>query len=310
MGRKNKKITILMPVYNGEQHLKQAIESVLGQTFVDFELLIIDDGSNDGSGKIINSYEDERIRLVKNKKNKGIIFSLNKGLALARGEYIARMDADDISLPERLSKQYRFMENNPGVALVGCWAKIIGEDGRPLNDKRLPSKHGEIKFNLLFRNPFIHSSIFFRKNLIKAMGGYDYNYKHAEDFALYSKLIKNNLKTVNLPEFLIKFRVHGGSIGQTTSTKSIQDKTAAKIMMENINNYFPTDSRVVEMIRGGEKINKIKNLLKTLSAHKKIFQVYATKENLNKRQIAEILPFYKERRKNIIRRYIKDKLFQ
>ena len=299
-----------MPVYNGEQHLKQAIESVLGQTFVDFELLIIDDGSNDGSGKIINSYEDERIRLVKNKKNKGIIFSLNKGLALARGEYIARMDADDISLPERLSKQYRFMENNPGVALVGCWAKIIGEDGRPLNDKRLPSKHGEIKFNLLFRNPFIHSSIFFRKNLIKAMGGYDYNYKHAEDFALYSKLIKNNLKTVNLPEFLIKFRVHGGSIGQTTSTKSIQDKTAAKIMMENINNYFPTDSRVVEMIRGGEKINKIKNLLKTLSAHKKIFQVYATKENLNKRQIAEILPFYKERRKNIIRRYIKDKLFQ
>jgi glycosyltransferase involved in cell wall biosynthesis len=113
------KVTVLMSVYNGEEHLREAIDSILNQTYKNFEFLIIDDGSTDGSVNIIRSYLDPRIRLIKNKKNIGITRSLNKGLKLARGEYIARMDDDDIAFPERLEKQVRFLNEHVNVGLVG-----------------------------------------------------------------------------------------------------------------------------------------------------------------------------------------------
>jgi glycosyltransferase involved in cell wall biosynthesis len=106
------KISILMPVYNGEKYLREAIDSILNQTFTDFEFLIVDDGSTDNSVEIINSYQNSRINLVKNDKNEGLVYTLNRGLSLAKGEYIARMDCDDISLPERLKKQIDFLDSN------------------------------------------------------------------------------------------------------------------------------------------------------------------------------------------------------
>ncbi len=123
----NPKVTVLMPVYNAEKYLKTAIESILKQTFSDFELLIINDGSTDGSEEIIRSFNDKRIRLFNNEQNLGIIKTLNKGLNLAKGEYIIRMDADDISLPDRLELQVKYMEENPGIGISGTQARIFGD---------------------------------------------------------------------------------------------------------------------------------------------------------------------------------------
>ena len=127
---KTPKITVLMPVYNGEKYLKESIESILKQTFRDFEFLIINDTSTDESEKIIRSFKDSRIKLIKNEKNIGLTKSLNKGLDLAKGEYMARMDADDISLPKRLEIQVAFMDKNPKIGVIGAWAKVIGESNK------------------------------------------------------------------------------------------------------------------------------------------------------------------------------------
>ena len=121
----NPKVTVLMPVYNGEKYLKEAITSILLQTFDDFEFLIINDGSSDASVDIIQSFRDPRIRLVHNDTNIGLIATLNKGLKLAHGKYVARMDQDDISLPRRLEKQTYFMDNNPDVGVCGTWIKLF-----------------------------------------------------------------------------------------------------------------------------------------------------------------------------------------
>ena len=208
------KITILMSVYNGEKYLREAMESILNQSFKDFEFLIINDGSTDKSEAIIKSYKDPRIRLVNNEKNEGLIFSLNKGLELARGNYIARMDYDDISSPERLKRQYNYLEKNPDIALIGSLSELIDKNGNKIGQRiKLPLDYYSIKFYLFANNPLMHSSVFFRKKIIKEVGGYDEKYKHAEDYELYSRIVKK-YRIINLPEILIKFRIHEESIGQ------------------------------------------------------------------------------------------------
>ena len=124
------RVTVLMPVYNAERFLREAIDSILGQSFKHFEFLIIDDGSTDASADIIASYRDSRIRFVRNRTNLGITPTLNKGIALASCELIARMDADDISHPQRLQKQFGYMKRNPECALLSSWARVISEDGK------------------------------------------------------------------------------------------------------------------------------------------------------------------------------------
>lgn len=161
---KKPKVTVLMPVYNGEKYLKEAIESILSQTFTDFEFLIINDGSTDGSVDIIESYDDERIRLVHNEKNIRLALSLNRGLELSRGEYIARMDCDDIALPERLEKQVSFMDKNPGVGMCGTWIKTIGEIEGDI--WKYPTDYDTIKCSLLFVSTFAHPSIMIRKSVV------------------------------------------------------------------------------------------------------------------------------------------------
>src|SRR5437868_2907435 len=124
-----------MTVYNSEEYLREAIESILGQTFTDFEFIIIDDGSTDRSADIVNSYSDTRIRFLSNSSNLGLVASLNEGIERARGEYIARMDCDDVSLPERLAKQVTFMDSRPELAASGTWAKEIDEEGNVIGNR-------------------------------------------------------------------------------------------------------------------------------------------------------------------------------
>lgn len=166
-------VTVLMSVFNGEKYLREAIDSILTQTFSDFEFLIINDASTDRSREIILSYLDPRIRLIDNEENIGLTRSLNKGIDLAKGKYIARMDADDVSMPERLEKQVRFMEENPDIAVLGSWAYGIDGTGRINAEFRTPICEEIIFKDLFFSNPLIHGSVMFDKKFVKNIGSYN-----------------------------------------------------------------------------------------------------------------------------------------
>jgi len=218
-----------MSVFNGEKYLREAIESILSQTFTDFEFLIIDDGSTDMSLKIIRSFSDLRIRLVVNNGNIGLTKSLNKGIMLAHCEYIARMDADDISLPLRLEKQVRYLNNNPEVVLLGSSAEIINDRDQYV---RTFIAISEPKFkDLLKVNQFIHGSIIFRKKIILDLGGYDELFKNGQDYALLLKVIKH-YRIQNTCEVLYKLRKHSESIG----VKKLEDSILYHILVIRLAN--------------------------------------------------------------------------
>ena len=198
------KVSILMPVFNGEKYLQEAIESILGQTFVDYEFLIIDDGSADQSFSIIKEFGDSRIKLERNGLNRGLVYSLNKGLDLASGEYIARMDCDDISLPERLAKQVAFMDCHPEVGVCGTWVESMdtGQIYRCLVD------HESIQAGLLQTNQMAHPSVMIRTSVIRQHRLY-YNpaFPYAEDYELWVRMAKLT-RLANLPEVLVRHRIH------------------------------------------------------------------------------------------------------
>ncbi|MCG3772759.1 MAG: putative glycosyltransferase EpsE [Nitrosomonadaceae bacterium] len=202
-------VSILMPVYNGERFLREAIDSVLRQTCRDFELLILNDGSTDASRTIVNSYTDSRIRLIDNEQNRGLPATLNRGLAEASSGLIARQDADDLSFPTRLAKQVEFLSHHPDVALVGTQARFIDERGYSNGSiLRRACSHDSIKWDLLFDNSFTHSSVMFRKEVIQGeFGGYDETFSRCEDYDLWSRVAMRH-RVANLRETLVSYRLH------------------------------------------------------------------------------------------------------
>lgn len=205
-------ISVVMPVYNAEKYLVEAIESILEQTYEKFEFLIINDGSTDSSSIIIDSYakKDSRITHVKN-QNQGISLSLNCGIALAKGEYIARMDADDISLAVRFEEQIKFMEKNQNVGVCGTWVDLIGEI-KAGEYKRHPTSDEELKVRLLFSVCFVHPSVIMRRELlVRTNNFYDPTYTSAQDYELWSRL-KDCTQFANIPKTLMKYRVLSDSV--------------------------------------------------------------------------------------------------
>lgn len=204
-------VTVLMPVHNGGTFLRDAIESMLRQSYTNFELLIIDDASTDGSDSVIRSFEDRRIRVVSNETNLRLIATLNKGLSLAKGKYVARMDADDISLPERIEKQVAFMEANPDIGICGSSVEFIGQEQRLM---KLPSDPGNIHARLLFKPPIIHPSVIINLSLLnKHSLRYSHEFLHAEDFGLWAEAAQF-FKIANLPEVLLKYRLSDQNISK------------------------------------------------------------------------------------------------
>ena len=226
-----KPITVLMPVYNAEKYLREAIESILNQTFQNFEFLIINDGSTDKSLEIIKEYKDNRIKIINNEKNLGIVKTLNKSIELASGKYIARIDADDLSLPERFEKQVEFLEKNPDVVLVGTAFNIIDGNNKIIQKKNPPTSHQEIKKSLIRVNPFCHSSIMFRKEICQQIGSYDENWQDVEDYELYFRIAKR-FKMANLDQILVSWRVSPSSICFTRT--NIQRKKVLKLQLNII----------------------------------------------------------------------------
>lgn len=276
------KITVLMPVYNGERYLKQAIKSILDQTFTDFEFLIINDGSTDKTVKIVKLFNDSRIRLINHRKNKGITRRLNEGLKKARGKYIARADADDIYHPKRLERQFVFLKKHK-LILVGTWALLINARGKVFSYDQRPNDFLFIKWGLLFGNCFIHSSVLFKKNVVLKLGGYDDRFSHVEDYELWSRLIRVARIGI-LEENLCYFRIHKTSICKTFSKKQIIN--TSKVSQKNIEHLLGKKIGfkgcfLLKNLKMGKKLKKSTDIDKTFlllwNIYQKFIKTYSPK---------------------------------
>ena len=207
---KTPSITVLMPIHNGASFLKEAMESILRQTLGDFEYLIVDDASTDHSVEIIRSLKDPRIRLIHSPERLKLSGALNLGLDHARGDYVARMDADDISHPRRLEIQTRFLEQNPEIGLCGTWIRYFGGTSHAVLKK--PLTHEAIRAFTLLDTPFAHPTVMMRRDLIEHHHlRFDGRYFPTEDFELWTRAL-GHFKAANLPEILLNYRIHGQSL--------------------------------------------------------------------------------------------------
>lgn len=212
-------VSVLLPVYNAQRYLKAAIDSILNQTFSDFELLIIDDGSTDLSAEIIHSIQDPRIRYLKNATNQKLIRTLNIGLKEAKGAFIARMDSDDISFPQRLERQLQFFKREPATMVNGTYAIRIDERDR--HGALLKRPVGEaLESSIWFPTPLIHPTVMMRRELIDQGFLYDEDCLHCEDYDFWIRIAKAGHKIENLPGPMIYYRVHSG--GVSTQNRELQ----------------------------------------------------------------------------------------
>ncbi len=234
-------ITVLMPVYNAERFLTDAINSILNQTFADFEFLIIDDCSTDNSVNIIKSYNDSRIRFYQNGQNLGISPTLNKGIDLATTELIARMDSDDISHPERLQKQYYFILANPDGALFSCLTRIVGQDNQFIRQDDFNSVF--YYYNLTFICWIYHSTVIFRKTAAQEVNMYSVPY--AEDFELFWQLSRK-YKIYNVPEVLLDYRITDQSLHQVLKKKEYE-KMEMELLLRNFRYYAGSDYTIPDI---------------------------------------------------------------
>ena len=208
---KKPKITVIMPVYNAEKYLRESIVSILEQTFYDFEFLIFNDGSTDKSLEVIQSFSDSRIKVLDNGQNYGLVYQLNQGLQLARGEYLARMDADDISDPTRFEKQVKLMDANPEIGLCGTWMDTIGPNGYAL---QFPDNDHDIRLASIADSSFGHPSVMIRSSVLRENNlWYQASLFPAEDYHFWLD-IGAHTKLANIPEFLVQYRLHEGQISK------------------------------------------------------------------------------------------------
>ena len=203
-----------MAVRDGERHLRESVESILGQTYRDLELLVVDDASTDASRAIVRSYGDPRVRVLVNEHNLGLTASLNRGLAVARGRYIARQDADDVSDRSRLERQVELLQRRPAITLVASHHRRIDDEGRHGGDRIVPTEPLDIRWRLLFLNAFTHSSVVFRRDVVRALGGYDDRFRYAQDYELWSRLARGHALAA-VPEVLVAYRRSSGSMTAT-----------------------------------------------------------------------------------------------
>lgn len=258
-------VSIVMAVYNGLPHLKKAIKSIQHQSFKNFEFIIVDDGSSDDSLAYISKIKDKRLVIIKNKKNLGLADSLNIGIAKAKGKYIARMDADDISLPVRLETQIKFLKANPKIDLCGSWARLINQNEKIVGAKRFPTEDSQIKKQLICRSSIIHPSMFAKSGFFKN-NKYKVDFDYAEDYELLMRT-KNKYQMANIPQYLLFFRVWDNR--RSRKFMNLMDKKDLAVKIE-------------EVKRNGVNLNLLFQIFK------KIVSTYLLPYNL-KIKLAQIL---------------------
>lgn len=211
----NKQITVLMPIYNAEKYVRESIESILNQTFTDFDILAIDDGSTDNSAEIIQSFSDERVIYLKNEQNLGIVKTLNRGLDLINSPYIIRMDSDDICLPTRFEHQLSFMNDHPEVVVCGTSTKVFKDSGETRN-QIVETSSKRIRTQLLFEAAIMHPTVIMRNEVIqKENYRYDSRHKSTEDLGMWQK-IAMKYEVANIPSIELEYRDNEFGITRTS----------------------------------------------------------------------------------------------
>ena len=265
--KKSPQITVLMPVYNVSLYVKEAIESILNQTYTDFELLIVNDGSKDSTRDEVLKIVDERIRFVENEKNQGLANTLNKGLELARGKYIARMDGDDISALDRLEKQFQFLESHPDIDICGAGYEFFGYKNYKV---MYPETNENIKIGLLFGCCMIIP--LFRREAIQKVGlCYEQEYFPAEDYRFWTECMLKGLKMYNIQEILFRYRMHSTQVSEvmtnqvqmTVRVRTHYFKSLFPAVDESLTNQFITEfvGGPIEKLSDFDRQSKIIDLL-------------------------------------------------
>jgi glycosyltransferase involved in cell wall biosynthesis len=286
------KVSVVMCVYNGELCLREAIDSILNQTFKDFEFIIVDDGSTDGTPGILEACakQERRIRLLRNASNLGLIPSLNNGLQVACGEYVARQDADDVSLPNRLVLQVQFLDKHPEIGVLGTWMTNVDETGRRVVWKT-PTSHAVIRWSLLFSTSMAHASVMMRRSLLDGDTTFRPEMLHAEDYDFWSRL-SEKAKLANLPECLYLRREHELRVSVRHQKK--QEETVKAVMYENIRKLLGQEpnATLVKNLRNafcGELLESGVELRAVVELIVKLYGAYTVQnrlETVHRREVA------------------------
>lgn len=246
MKKYSPKISVILPVFNGMPYLPSAINSILSQTYKNLEVIVINDGSTDDSLKYLKTLKDKRVKIITDKSNMGLAYSLNIGLKNAKGEYIARMDSDDISHKMRIKKQLVFLIENDQIDLCGSWVVVINEKNQKIGLKKTPLTHQKIVESLDWHSPIIHPTFFAKREFYRSLNGYRQTFDYAEDYDLLIRGEKNN-RYANIPEALLFFRMQKSRRSYTAISK--MSKADLKVKIENINLYGLTLVRGLALIK-------------------------------------------------------------
>jgi len=214
-------VSVLMAVRDGAPWVREAVESVLAQTAADLELIVIDDDSGDATQDLLGDFTDARLRVERLARREGLTRSLNRALALARAPLVARLDADDIALPERLARQRAFLEAQADVGLLGTGAREVDASGRELGVVRPPTDDAGIRRALIRSNPFVHSSVMARRTIVEQAGGYDETFPVAQDYDLWMR-VSRHARLANLPELLVIRRILPGRISEAREAERLR----------------------------------------------------------------------------------------
>ncbi len=257
------KISVILSVYNNEKYISLAIESIINQTFKDFEFIIINDGSTDNTQKIIQNYTKKDNRIIAyQQENSGLTVSLNKCLRIAKAKLIARQDADDYSDPRRLEKQYRFLNENRNITVCFTWHKVVDTNGKHITLFNFSANMNKIHRNINKRRTiYSHGSAMFRRKEILDLGGYDENHRTSQDYYLWKKLIDNNYIIGVLPRYLYNWRI---------DLRSVSIKNNNVILLKHLQNLYFRDQNRKEIFNNTQQLyyNKklsFKDVLKLLA---------------------------------------------
>ena len=259
------KVSVVMSVFNGERFLREAVDSILGQSFNDFEFIIVNDGSTDSTGELLSKYTtaDSRVVLVQNKQNIGLTRSLNKGLRLAQGEFIARQDADDVSMAARLATQVEYLDNHPKIGLAGVLGFAIDARNRVTNALSLPTQDAEIRWALLFGNAFVHSGVMFRRRLVSEAGYYNTNLRYAQDYDYWTRF-SEKCEVGNITQRLVCWRLTSRSV---TETHFLEQQACADLTsMRQIAKLLDGCNAANERVRAPERMRGVRLLARHMLA--------------------------------------------
>jgi glycosyltransferase involved in cell wall biosynthesis len=282
------RISVILPVYNGEKFIALSINSILNQTFKDFEFIIINDGSTDDTCNIIQSYRDSRVSIIDNEKSQGIATSLNLGLRCASGEIIIRQDADDISLPTRFEKQVAYLGSHPEVGVLGTCVRMIDEDGNFIREEKKYTDHTMIEWGSLFGCQMIHPSIAMRKGMVLEVGGY--RAYETEDYDLWARLFEKT-RFANLPESLLLYRRH--LLSKTIHAPEIHKEHTYLILNYLRKIYLgrelnPDEMEGIEKARSGILQNSADDVVHISNIIVELTLAYINRKNLSSNDIYKI----------------------